>query len=166
MLTVPALVVLLLFAFGTTIFYVLLAIERRVWGLARDGDPARYAEEDLRFVHRSLKHLIPVLPPSNGVVVVGGFAALVWQGVQRGWDGRAVAVLAFDVAGQLYIIGVGRIAAAVRDVRTTPSDAPVPAVAKGVRQLIRQHRNGLGHALGVLLLELVLVVVPEAVRGR
>ncbi len=60
----------MLFTFGAAVFYVLLAIERRVWaGSLTFGGDARGTDEDVRLIHRVLKHLIPALPPSNGVVV-------------------------------------------------------------------------------------------------
>jgi Zn-dependent protease len=70
-------VVLILFTFAATLFHVLVAIERSVWRAAFPrAVAAEVRETDLRFVHQSLKRLIPVLPPSNGVAVIGGFAAL------------------------------------------------------------------------------------------
>jgi hypothetical protein len=155
-----AIAILLLFTFGTTIFYVLLAIERRVWaGSLTFGTNDHGSQDDVRFVHRVLKHLIPVLPPSNGVVVVGGLAAILWQCVLRGWDARSQIILGYYLALQLYIIFIGRIAAAVRDVWTTSSDGEAIAVRRGVWNLIRQHRNGLIHAAGLVILEIVVVIV-------
>lgn len=151
--------ILVLFTFGATIFYVLLAIERRVWaGSLTFGSDARGKDGDVRFVHAVLKHLIPVLPPSNGLVVVGGLAAILWQCFLREWDERSLIILGYYLALQLYIVFFGRVAAAVRDVWKTPSDADATAVRRGVWNLIRQHRNGFIHATGLIVLELALVV--------
>ena len=71
-MSVPSILIVLQFTFGSAIFFVLLALERRVWaGSLTLGTTAGGTEADIRFVHRALKHLIPVLPPANGVVVVG-----------------------------------------------------------------------------------------------
>lgn len=153
------LLILIVFTFGATIFYVLLAIERRVWAATVTfGNNARGSEHDIRVVHRMLKHLIPVLPPSNGIVVVGGLAAILWQAILRGWDGRSLIILGYYLTLQLYIIVVGRIATAVRDVWTTPSDGDEASVRRGVWNLIRQHRNGFLHAAGLVILEWGLIV--------
>jgi len=51
--------ILVLFTFGATIFYVLLAIERRVWaGSLTFGSDVRGKDGDVRFVHAVLKHLL------------------------------------------------------------------------------------------------------------
>ena len=123
-MTASSISVLLLFCFGATIFYVLLAIERKIWF-------SMPTELDFRLVHQVLKGLIPVLPPSNGVVVIGGLACLVWQAIERSWDWRSVIVLGFDVVVQLLIIFRGKIAAAVRDVKLTASDGDFAKVKMG-----------------------------------
>jgi hypothetical protein len=51
--------ILVLFTFGATIFYVLLAIERRVWaGSLTFGSDVRGKDGDVRFGHAMLKHLL------------------------------------------------------------------------------------------------------------
>lgn len=151
------LLIVVLFTFSTTIFYILLLSERRVWGLLGRSAYA-VPEGEIRFVHRVLNLFITVLPPSNGVTAVGGLIALVWQGFARGWDWRAVVVLGWWLAFQIYIITVGRIVSAVRAVKGKDSDGPIDTVRRGVTDLVRQHRNGFIHALGVLVLELSLIV--------
>lgn len=163
-----------LFAFGATIFFVLLAIERPVWSIARgrgpDGLPRHHAgaidtdgavEVDanvLRRVHATLQSLIPVLPPANGTVVLGGTALLTWQALLRDWDWQSVLILGWYAVILLWTIFGLRIAASVRDVLTTPSDAPLPDVARGVARLIRAHRDGLINTFGPLALQLGLIV--------
>jgi hypothetical protein len=159
MLTTATAPILIAFSFGATLFHVLLSIERPIWRIALPrGGTAQVDEADLRFVHQSLKRLIPVLPPSNGVAVIGGFAALIWQGIQRNWDWIAIFILAFCWSGQLSIILFGKIFSAIKDVWRTPSDGDLGDVRRGVRNLVRLHFSGLLHALGVLVLELGLVV--------
>lgn len=152
------LVIVILFTFSSTIFYILLLGERRVWGLL-GRRAAGVAEGDIRFVHRMLNVFITVLPPSNGITVVGGLASLLWQGVAREWDWRALVVLGWYLTLQVYIIAVGRIASAIRAVKGEDSDGPLERVRQGVADLVRQHRNGCVHALGVLVLELSLIVL-------
>lgn len=156
---VYALAIVILFAFGSTIFYVLLLIERRVWRLLTRRAPT-VADADVRFVHRILKHLIPVLPPSNGVVVFGGLACLLWQAIDRNWDWPALTVLVWYAALQLYILVFGRIAQAIKYVARTPGDADAATIRRGTTNLVRQHRNGFIHAAGVLLLETLLIIAP------
>lgn len=156
---VYVLTALVLFTFGSTIFYVLMLIERRVWSLlTRRANTV--ADHDVRFVHRILKHLIPVLPPSNGIVVVGGPASLLWQSIARHWDWPSLVVLAWYASLQLYIIIFGRIAQAIKNVAVTSSDGDPAAVRLGVTDLVRQHRNGLIHAFGALVLETLLIIAP------
>lgn len=153
------LTILVLFTFGATIFYVLLAIERRVWARSLTfGDDRTGTDDSVRFVHRVLKHMIPVLPPSNGVVVLGGLAAILWQCSLRSWDAFSLVLLAYYLILQLYIIFFGHIAAAIRNVWKMPSDGDIDAVRSGVWGLIRQHRNGFIHAAGLVVLELTLVL--------
>jgi hypothetical protein len=65
-------VILLLFTLGFTIFDGLLCIEMRTWTISFPAKLSRPTlETEIRFVHQWLKRLIPFLPPSNSVVVVG-----------------------------------------------------------------------------------------------
>jgi hypothetical protein len=153
-----AVLIVVLFTFSSTIFYILLLSERRVWGLL-GRRAADVAEGDIRFVHRVLNLFITVLPPSNLVTVIGGLAALLWQAVARDWDWRSVAVLVWYAALQLYIVVIGRIATAIRNVKGKDSEGPLDMVRQGVTDLVRQHRNGFIHAFGVLVLELALIVL-------
>jgi hypothetical protein len=156
---IPAyeLLIVVLFTFSSTIFYILLLGERRVWGLLGPR-AAMVPESDIRFVHRLLNLFITVLPPSNGITVIGGLLALVWQGFARDWDWRSIVVLGWYLAIQIYIIVIGRIASAIRAVKGKDSDGPLDMVRQGVADLVRQHRNGFVHAVGVLVLELSLIV--------
>ena len=163
-LTVPGLLIVLLFLFGSSIFYTLLLIERSTWKLVSQPESASAIEQAVRFVHLSLKNLIPVLPPSNGVVVVGGLACIIWQAARLHWSWQSLGILAFWSVGQLYILTFGRIAQAMRDVWRTPSDGSLADVSRGGRRLIQEHRNGLLHALGVLLLEMWLILTPHSIR--
>jgi len=159
-----AVLIIALFTFGSAIFYFLLLLERKTWVLVLHPDRPMRSAEDVRFVHRALQHFIPVLPPSNGVVVVGGLAAIIWQIHLSGANMSSLAVFTYWFLGQAYIIVFGHIAAAIKDVRATPVDARLDDVARGVRNLVRQHRNGFVHAFGVLVLEVALVL-PDITVG-
>lgn len=74
------------FTLGTTIFYVLSCVERSVLGLVLGKNKKTISEENIRFTHASLKRLSPLLPPSNGFVILFGNMALFIQGFMRSWD--------------------------------------------------------------------------------
>ena len=153
------------FAFGATIFFVLLCVERPVWAVARgagdDGSNAKAGkvdETELQRVHTTLRALIPMLPPANGLVVVGGTALVSVQTWLRGFDVASVLIALWYVGILLWTIFGMRIARSVADVRSTPSGAPLSDIARGVARLIRAHRAGLLNTTGPLALQLALVV--------
>ena len=79
---IPILIILV-FTFGTSIFYFLSLLERSVLKLAFDHDDKRVENADVDFVHRAIKRLIFVLPPTFGVVILAGSILLVIQGMSR-----------------------------------------------------------------------------------
>jgi hypothetical protein len=146
------------FAFGSGIFYALSSIERPVLGLARRTPPA-VPDPDVRFVHQSLRRLIPLLPPTNGIVILVGNGLLIRRGVRDGWSRPVLGALTWYWAINLHIIAVGRIDKDIRMVRSTPSDGDIEQVRHGVRRLVIQHHAGLAANLGasgLALLDLVL----------
>lgn len=161
MIPVPALLVVVAFTFGSAIFHTLLGVERRIWRLAFATDASTAVpESDIRFAHRMLKHLSGWLPASNGVVILLGLPGLIWQAVALSWSLPSLIVLAFWIAGQIWILAFGKIARLVRDLRSGDSDGNVDALAPVLRGLIRQHFNGLLHAGGTLLLQVGLIILP------
>ncbi len=70
---------------GPASSYALSSIERPVLGLA-GRQPPRVAEPDVRFVHQTLRRLNPLLPPTNGVVIVVGNGLLIRRRVRDGWS--------------------------------------------------------------------------------
>jgi|GEM_PF-3496338 len=153
---IPSLIVAI-FSFGVAIFYALSCIERSVLKLGLNQHSQEVDEKDIRFVHASLKRLIPLLPPSNGFVIVFGTAAMVYQGFTRNWDRGSIAVLAFYWSVMGYLISFGTIAAAVKDVRETSSDNRIEDVRRGVARLIVRHHIGLIANLGVVIFEFILM---------
>ncbi len=83
------------FSFGTAIFYVLSCVENSVLRLGLDQHSPAVADEDIRFTHKSLKRLTPLLPPANGFVILFGTAALVYLAVLNGWSWPSLLPLAF-----------------------------------------------------------------------
>lgn len=56
------------FAFGTAIFYCLSCVEKSVLKLAFSKDKTSVTEDNIRFTHKALKRLAPLLPPANSVL--------------------------------------------------------------------------------------------------
>ena len=161
MILTPALMVVVAFTFATAIFHTLLGVERRVWRLAMAAhDSAHVSEGAIRFTHLMLKHLSGWLPASNGVVILLGLPGLIWQAIALSWSVPSLVVLGFWIAGQVWILTAGRIARLVSDLRAGDSDGPIAALIPVLRELIRQHFNGLLHAGGTLLLQIVLIARP------
>lgn len=161
MILAPALMVVVTFTFATAIFHTLLGVERRIWRLAvAQDDVTRVSVDEIRFTHRMLKHLSGWLPASNGVVILLGLPGLIWQAVTLSWSLPSLVVLGFWIAGQVWILTAGRIARLVNYLRAGNSDGPTVALIPVLRGLIRQHFNGLLHAGGTLLLQIVLIVRP------
>lgn len=157
MVHIPQALILIAFSFAAAIFHSLLGVERSVWPIAM-SETTVVPDDDLRFVHHALQGLSSYLPPSNGLMIVGGLTGLIWQGVQLHWTWQPSLVLAAWLVGQLYILTFGKIVLAVRDLRRTNNSGPIANVRRTVRQLIRQHFNGLLHAATVVVLELILIV--------
>lgn len=149
------------YSFGGAIFYALSCIERSVLKLGLDERSEEVDDTDVRFVHASLKRLIPLLPPSNGFVIFFGTAAMIYQGFKRSWDRPSVAVIAFYWSLMGYLVTLGKIGAAVKDVQETSSDAEIEDVRRGVSRLVVRHHLGLVANLGVVVLEFVLVIAKR-----
>lgn len=161
MISVPGLMVIVAFTFGSAIFHTLLGVERRVWRLAFAKDAtATVPESDINFAHRMLKHMSGWLPASNGVVILLGLPGLVWQAIILSWSVPSLAVLTFWIVGQVWILTFGKITSLVRDLRSGESDGNVDTLIPVLRGLIRQHFNGLLHAGGTLLLQVGLIILP------
>ncbi|SEO80273.1 hypothetical protein SAMN04487948_105228 [Halogranum amylolyticum] len=151
-------VILSLFTFGTAIFYILSRIERFVLALAFDEETDTVEDDDVRFVHRVLKHLIPILPPSYGFVMLFGTLALLYQGFERGWDRTSVVIISYYWGISGYSLVFGDIVGAVNRVKNTSSDADIGSVRRGVRELVVQHHLGLAANVGVVVLEFIFIV--------
>ena len=145
------------FTLGTSIFYVLSCIERSVLGLVFGKKNRKVSEEDIRFTHASLKRLSPLLPPSNGFVILFGNIALVIQCFYREWDVLSILILVVYWSIMLYIIIFRKIVEDVRNIKETPNNAPISKVTENVRRLTIQHHLGLIANLLVVILEFVVI---------
>lgn len=145
------------FTLGTAIFYVLSCVERRVLGLVFIRKNQKISEDDIRFTHESLKRLSPLLPPSNGFVILFGNLALILQGVIRSWDILSILILVIYWGIMLYIIIFKKIAEDVKNIKETPSNAAIAKVTENVSRLIVQHHLGLLANLLVVILEFVVI---------
>ena len=145
------------FTLGTAIFYVLSCVERSVLGLVFGKKNKKISEADIRFTHAALKRLSPLLPPSNGFVILFGNFALIAQGVIRGWDFLSIMIIVTYWAIMLYIIIFKKIAEDVKNIKETPNDAPIAKITENVSRLIVQHHLGLIANLLVVILEFVVI---------
>ena len=160
MLSAPETLIFIAFSFGAAIFHALLGVERSVWPIAYSNSKT-VNEGDLRSVFVVLQGLSSYLPPSYGVVSLVGLCGLIWQCIILNWTWQADTVLGFWFLGQVYILTFGKIVQAVKDLRQTKKDDAIMVVRRVVRQLIRQHFNGLLHAMGIVVLEIVLITVSR-----
>lgn len=146
------------FTLGASIFYCLDCIERSVLRLVFRKDVKAVKVSDIRFTHAALKRLTPLLPPSNGFVILFGTAALVSQGVLRNWDFLSILPLAVYIGLTLMIIIWGDINAAIKHVNSTSSDGDLVNVQQGVEKLVLLHHAALFTNLAVVLIEFALII--------
>ena len=144
------------FAFGTAIFYCLSCVEKSVLKLAFRKDKTSVTEDNIRFTHKALKRLAPLLPPANGFVILFGVGALIYQCNLHSWNLESLSILTFYILVTLYIIFIGKIATAVKNLMTIKSDQELSLVTSNVRHLITQHHIALFANLGVVILEFIL----------
>jgi hypothetical protein len=157
MYTLIPTVAIAIFSFGTAIFYALSRVEWSVLRLGLNRHSQAVKDEDVRFVHRALKRLTPLLPPSNGAVILLGTAALVYLAVVNSWSWLSILPLAFFWLVTGYLITFGRIAAAVKDLRNTSSEGAIKDVRRSVGRLVVRHHIGLVANLGTALLTFLFV---------
>jgi len=149
------------FTLGTAIFYILSCVERSVLGLVFKRSKTEVLEENIRFTHASLKRLSPLLPPSNGFVILFGNIAMIIQGFLRSWDILSILILVVYWVLMLYIIIFKKIAEDVKNIKETPNDASIHKVTENVRRLIVQHHLGLVANLAVVVIEFVIIIVGQ-----
>ena len=116
-------------------------------------------ETDIRFVHQALKRLAPLLPPSNGFVVLFGISALTYQCTLHFWDLPSLSIFLFYILMNIYIIFISKVATAIKNLKETQSDTEISKVTSNVKHLIALHHLGLLAKLGVVILELFLFAI-------
>ncbi|MEO7308903.1 MAG: hypothetical protein ABIX01_00785 [Chitinophagaceae bacterium] len=144
------------FAFGTAIFYCLYCVEKSVLKLVFNKGKIVVTEDNIRFTHKALKRLSPLLPPANGFVILFGISALIYQCNLQSWNFESLSIPLFYIGITLYIIFIGKIATAVKNLMTIKSDQELSLVTANVRHLITQHHIALFANLGVVILEFAL----------
>jgi hypothetical protein len=146
------------FTFGFSIFYALSCIEIRTWPLMRRVDHPKVADADTRFVHAALKRLTPLLPPSNGLVIIAGTTLLVMQAIGDQWSLVTTVPLVGYWVSMLSIIIIGRNPAVVRDIRAHDSQGDITLVRLDVRRVSIQHHAALFTNLAVVIYQFVFFV--------
>lgn len=150
--------IVIIFTFGTSIFFALSMIERSTWALMRRPDSAKVSDGDVRFVHQSLKRLTSALPPANGLVILGGTTLLVIQAVDRGWDNwdfPSIFVIVLYWSFLLYIVLVRRNPEVVLNLRRHDSVAEdISLIRADVSRVQIDHHLGLIANLSVVAFQL------------
>ncbi|MGB0934047.1 MAG: hypothetical protein ACPGU5_07170 [Lishizhenia sp.] len=152
-------ILIALFSIGATIFYVLSSIERSCLPIVFNPKKENVSETNIRLTHSTLKRLTPLLPPSYGVVVLGGIFTLFYQSFHLGWSMPSIIILALYFIITLYTLLIVKVGSAVLLVKKEDSfSGDLHKVKYGVKRLIISHHWGLIANLIVLLLEFFLIV--------
>jgi len=146
------------FMLGTTIFYVLSCVENRVLKFAFDSTSNKVSEADIRFTHEALKRLAPLLPPSNGIVILVGMGGLIYQGIITNWVLSSIIIITLYILMNLYIIFIRRIAYWVNGLKSTSSNGDIKTVRANVKNLVIDHHLGLIANFLVVVLEFYFFV--------
>jgi hypothetical protein len=145
------------FTFGFSIFYALSLIEFRVWGLIFGSGKAAISEDELRFTHKSLKRMTPLLPPSNGLVILVGLFLLMRQASDLGWGFEAAVMPIFYLTMMLFIVLVLRNPAVVFTIRAQDETTELSEIRKAIRRVGRDHHIALFTNLSVVLYQLLVI---------
>ena len=150
--------IVFVFTFGTSIFFALSMIERSTWSLMWKPQSSDVSEGDIRFVHKSLQRLTSVLPPSNGLVILGGTTLLVIQVFERGWsewDFPSAFVLVLYWSFLLYIVLIRKNPEVVLNLRRHDSYADdIALIRADVSRVQIDHHLGLIANASVVVLQL------------
>lgn len=148
----------IVFTLGVSIFYALSMIERKVWALMAKPQSDKVSESDIRFVHKALKQLTSVLPPSNGLVILGGTTLLAVQSAQRNWDLISLGVIVLYWSFLLFIVLVRRNPEVVMFLRNHDSEKDsISTIRADIARVQIDHHLGLVANLLVLVYQLSLL---------
>ncbi|MGM0559523.1 MAG: hypothetical protein ACQETX_00455 [Pseudomonadota bacterium] len=145
------------FAFACGIFLTLSYIEKAVWCLMRDPLSACVDDGEARLVHAQLKRVIRLLPPTMKTTMASGTLLLMLQAWQLDFAWPALIVLVFLLLGLGYLLSQlsGRIAAVER----SDSEGDIEVVRRTLGQLAALHHFGLFLAVGVVVLQVVVLAM-------
>lgn len=150
--------IVIIFTFGFSIFYALSMVEFKVWPLIRNRKTTRVDQADVRFVHRALKRLTSLLPPSNGLVILAGTTLLVMQANSMGWSLPSWGILVLYWLPMLYIILVRRNPEVVKFLREHVSEtAPLETIRSDVHRVGIDHHIALYTNLAVVAYQLLFL---------
>lgn len=145
------------FTWGFSIFYGLSLIEKSVWPLIFGSRNAAVSEENVRFTHKALKRLTPLLPPSNGIVILVGTTLLMRQAWDMNWSFESLVQPVVYITMMLGIVLVGRNPAIVFAIRAQDENSPLDEVRKSIRSVGQQHHIALFTNLAVVLYQLLVI---------
>lgn len=144
------------FTFGFSIFYGLSLIEKSVWPLIF-GKGHKVSDEDVRFTHTALKRLTPLLPPSNGVVILVGLTLLIRQAWELDWTVESLLLPLIYLCVMLGIVLIGKNPAVVFAIREQDQSSPIEEVRRTIRLVGIHHHIALFTNLGVVLYQLIAI---------
>lgn len=145
------------FTFGFSLFYGLSLIEKRVWPIIFRNDSSKVSDADIRFTHEALKRLTPLLPPSNGVVILAGLTLLLLQAAELDWAWTASSLPIFYFCMMAGIVIVGKNPAVVFSIRRHGQDSPTSDLIRNLRLVGIHHHIALATNLLVVILQLTTI---------
>lgn len=145
------------FTFGFSIFYGLSLIEKSVWPLIFKSQEARVAEEDVRFTLKTLRRLTPLLPPSNGVVILAGMTLLTIQSANADWSLETLILPIAYLSMMLGIVLIGKNPSVVFAIRAHDENTPIEVVRQTMRKVGRHHHTALFTNLVIVFYQLLVI---------
>ncbi|MCF8529087.1 MAG: hypothetical protein K9G13_04330 [Aquiluna sp.] len=143
-----------IFTFGFSIFYGLSLIEKSVWPLIFRNKPDLVSDHNIVFTHTALKRLTPLLPPSNGVVILAGTSLLFWQAVNLDWSWQSTLLPVFYILMMAGIVLIGKNPAVVFSIRSHGPESPLPELRRDLRLVGIHHHIALFTNLAVVIFQL------------
>lgn len=144
------------FVFGFSIFYALSLIELKAWPLIFRNRGELVTDDNVRFIHASLKRLTPLLPPSNGLVILVGTTLLFMQATGESWSLAATALPVFYLSMMIGIIVIGKNPAVVFSIRSHDSSSDIADLRIDLRLVGIHHHIALFTNLTVVIAELAI----------
>lgn len=145
------------FTLGFSIFYGLSLIEKSVWPLIFKSADAPVAEDDIRFTLKALRRLTPLLPPSNGVVILAGMTLLTIQTANANWSLETLVLPIAYLSMMLGIVLIGKNPSVVFAIRSHNDSTPLDVVRKTIRKVGRHHHTALFTNLAIVLYQLLVI---------